>query len=240
MMFYLVFACALFAPRKIAVAIASCILLAMTIIHSLQLPMPRQITYLTDPIILEFVFGMTIALILRSGARLPQVACCLLIAVAAVIPLLLLWIPSLWLWTGPLTRWELWGIPAAMIVTAVVLVDRPLIVPVLIVALGDASYALYLVHPGVNFVVRHAATRGLFFDAATMPWVYLAGSLCLSVLVAFAVHRWFEKPISKSLKAYYAIPRKKPQLERLFLARDDSVERDGLQSKTLGDIQKAL
>jgi peptidoglycan/LPS O-acetylase OafA/YrhL len=110
-----------------------------------------------------------------------------------------------------------------MIVTAVVLVDRPLIVPILIVALGDASYALYLVHPGVNFIVRHGANRGLFFDAATAPWVYLVGSLCLSVLVAFAVYYCFERPISKFLKVYFAIS-KKPQLEQAFLAREDSME----------------
>lgn len=239
MMFYLIFACTLFASRKIAVAIASSVLISMTIIHSFQLPMPRQITYLTDPIILEFVFGMAIALILRTGARLPQVACYLLIGVAVAAPSLLLWRPSLTWWTGPLTRSEFWGIPAAMIVTAVVLVDRPLIVPVLIVALGDASYALYLVHPGVNFIVRHAATRGLFFDAATMPWIYLAASLCVSAVVALAVYRWFEKPISKSLKAYFAIPAKKPHVSRVVSTRrDDSIEHDRLQPPALGRIEQ--
>jgi peptidoglycan/LPS O-acetylase OafA/YrhL len=134
----------------------------------------------------------------------------------------------------------MWGIPAALIVAAVVLVDRPFAVPALIVALGDASYALYLVHPGVNFFVRHAASRGLFFDAATVPWVYLAGSLCLSVLVAFAVYHWFERPVSKSLKAYFGIPVKKAHFERSFLAADDSIARDDLQSKTLDGIRRTV
>jgi exopolysaccharide production protein ExoZ len=240
MMFYLIFACALFAPRNIAVVITSAVLLTMAIIHSFQLPMPRQIAYLTDPIILEFIFGMGIALLVRTGARLPQFACFLLVGFAVVIPLSWLWIPSLWLWTGGLTRWELWGVPAAMIVTAVVLVDRPLIMPLLIVAVGDASYALYLVHPGVNFIVRHGANRGLFFDAATLPWVYLVSSLCLSVLVAFAVYYCFERPISKFLKGYFAIPGKKPQLSRAFLAQDNSMGPHGLQPESLVGTQKAF
>jgi peptidoglycan/LPS O-acetylase OafA/YrhL len=99
MMFYLIFACALFAPRKIAVAITSAILLTMTAIHTFQFPLPRQIAYLTDPIILEFVFGMGIALLFRTGTRLPQLACYLLMGVAVAIPPLLLWAPSLWSWT---------------------------------------------------------------------------------------------------------------------------------------------
>jgi exopolysaccharide production protein ExoZ len=239
MMFYLIFACALFAPRKIAVAITSSILVTMTMIHWLQFPMPRQMVFLTDPIILEFVFGMGIALIFRAGVRLPFIACCLLIAFAVATPLLLLWTPSLWLWTGPLVRWELWGIPAAMIVTAVVLVEMPISVPLLVVALGDASYALYLVHPGVNFGVRYAATHGLFFDAATMPWVYLAGSLCLSVLVAFVVYYGFERSISNFLKAYFGVPRKVPPIERPFPPQHDSVGRS-LQSESLSSIQKAV
>ncbi len=239
MMFYLIFACTLFAPRKIAVAIASLCLITMTIIHSLQLPVSREITYLTDPIILEFVFGMAVAVILRTGARLPRGACYLLIGLAVAIPSLLLWRPSLTWWTGPLTRSELWGIPAAVIVAAVVLVDRPLFVPVLVVALGDASYALYLLHPGVNFIVRHAAARGLFFDAATMPWVYLAASLCVSVVVALATYQWFEKPISKSLKGYFANSAKKSRVSRISLPqRDDSIERDSLQPGALGRIEQ--
>jgi exopolysaccharide production protein ExoZ len=232
MMFYLIFACALLAPRNIAVAIASAIILTMATIHSFQLPMPRQISYLTDPIIVEFVLGMGIGLIVRTGARLPRLACFLLVGFAVAMPLSWLWIPSLWLWTGGLTRWELWGVPAALIVMAVVLVDRPLIVPLLIVALGDASYALYLVHPGVNFVVRDAANHGLFFDAATMPWSYLAGSLCLSVVVAFSVYYYFERPITRFRKRYFAIPGKRPQLNSTFLGRDDSMDRSGLQSNT--------
>jgi peptidoglycan/LPS O-acetylase OafA/YrhL len=198
MMFYVIFACALFARRAFAVLITSSILIAMAIAHSQQLPMPRALVFLTEPVIIEFAFGMGLALVFRSGATMPRSACYLLVATALAIPLWLLW-------TTPPTRWELWGIPAAMLVAAVVLADRPIFfVPPILVALGDASYALYLIHPAVNFLVRQAAARGLFLSPAATPWLYLACALCLNILAALAVHYAFERPTSKFLKARLA------------------------------------
>jgi exopolysaccharide production protein ExoZ len=198
MMFYVIFACALFARRTVAVFITSAILIAMTIVHSQQLPMPRALVFLTEPVIIEFVFGMGLALLFRSGVTMPRPACYFLVAAAVAIPLWLLW-------TAPPTRWQLWGIPAAMLVAAVVLADRPIVfVPPFVIALGNGSYALYLIHPAVNLLVRKTAARGLFLNPAATPWLYLAGALCLNILAALVVYYAFERPTSKFLKARLA------------------------------------
>jgi peptidoglycan/LPS O-acetylase OafA/YrhL len=208
MMFYVVFACTLFAGRAVAVLIASAILVAMTIVHSLQLPMPLQFEFLSRPIILEFSLGMVVALIFRTGVRLPRIACYVLFLAAVAMPLYLLW-------TSPPTRWELWGIPATMLMAAVVLADKPLFVPLIVVMLGDASYALYLIHPAVNFLVRQVAQRDLFFNPATMPWLYLAAALCLNILAAFVVFYGFERPTTRFLRNRFDV-RRKMSLEPLL------------------------
>jgi exopolysaccharide production protein ExoZ len=225
MMFYLIFACTLFARRAVSVAVTSFILVAMTIAHSLQLPMPRQLIFLTEPVILEFAFGMVVALIYRSGAILSPMACYALTILAFIVPAVL------W-WTGPPTRWELWGIPSAILVASIVLAKKPIFVPLFLVALGDASYALYLIHPAVNFIVRHAADRSLFFNPESMPWLYLAVSLCLSILAAFAVHYWFERPVSKFLKGRFGkLPKRAAAEPRLLLERHSVPKTPGPENR---------
>ncbi len=90
-----------------------------------------------------------------------------------------------------------------MVVAAVALADKPAYVPAFIVALGNASYALYLIHPASNFVVRHAAQGGLFLNPATTPWLYLAGAVCFSVLMAFVLYYLFERPTSRFLRSLF-------------------------------------
>jgi peptidoglycan/LPS O-acetylase OafA/YrhL len=202
MMFYLLFGCALFARRHMAVLIVTAVLVAFAIFHALAPPLSVQIDFWTNPIILEFVLGMGLALVYRWGARLPRSVCYALAACALAI-----FVSTLT--ANPQPRWLVWGGPAAMLVAAVTLADRSSYVPSTVVALGDASYALYLIHPAVNVVTRHAAWQGLYLPPATTPWLYLIVTTLLSILAAFAVHYWAERPVSEYLKQKLMTPRKR-------------------------------
>jgi peptidoglycan/LPS O-acetylase OafA/YrhL len=203
MMFYLIFACALFARRETAVAIVCAVLVGMAIVHLLAPRLPDAIAFWSDPIILEFVFGMGLALLYRAGVRLPRTACyALLVGAAAVF----IWMLS----PNPQPRWIVWGLPAAMAVAAVALADRSASVPKVAVQLGDASYALYLIHPAINVVTRHAAWQGLFLQPATTPWLYLVATLFLSILAAFAVYYLAERPVSDFLKRKVRVVQVRP------------------------------
>lgn len=195
MMFYLLFACSLFMHRNMAIIMTSLFLLVMTIIHS-RSSLSAQLAFLTEPVILEFALGMLVALIFRAGVTLPRTACYALLAAAATLSMY-------FLLTAPPTRWLLWGLPSTMVVAAFTLAARPAYVPALFVALGNASYALYLVHPASNFVVRHAAQRGLFFNPATEPWLYLLCAICFSVLVASALYYLFERSTTRFLRGLF-------------------------------------
>jgi peptidoglycan/LPS O-acetylase OafA/YrhL len=65
--------------------------------------------------------------------------------------------------------------------------------------LGDASYALYLVHPAMIALVRAVALRGAV-DPVAAPWLYFLGLVTLCIGAALLVHRWLEKPITEGMK----------------------------------------
>src|SRR5262245_39001319 len=117
MFFYAVFAIALLAKRRfVVVACASAFLISFMVFGPAPAtaglwspPAASSIAYLADPIIIEFVFGMIIALVYRAGGRLSIWATISLIIIAfiwfaATIP----WVPR------PYSA----GIAAALIVAA--------------------------------------------------------------------------------------------------------------------------
>jgi peptidoglycan/LPS O-acetylase OafA/YrhL len=198
MMFYLVFGCTLAARRELAVAMTSLCLIAFIFSRSL-VGLPAQLHYLSDPIILEFVYGMLVAFVFRAGVVLPRKVAFALIVFAAVLPFVFLTtIPA-----SP--RWVVWGIPSALLVAAVTLAGRGIAVPAFAVALGDASYALYLIHPATLLVVRVAASHGFFVDPGSAPWLYVAGALLVSIAAAFVVWRWFERPMTQALRRRFEV-----------------------------------
>ncbi|MGK5671613.1 acyltransferase family protein [Micromonospora sp. URMC 106] len=72
-----------------------------------------------------------------------------------------------------------------------------------LVALGDASYALYIVHFPIMLIVRHLVGAERRFGAGTGALIAV-GILIVSTLVALGLHRWFEEP----LRRRFAAPRR--------------------------------
>ena len=128
---------------------------------ALTLPLP--FAYWFDPIILEFCFGMAIALAYRAGLRLsPAFVWLLILAAIAAFAATTVW--------GASAPWRAlaWGAPSAAIVAALVLSSR--VAPAGPVGrvfgfLGDASYSIYLTHPLVFPVVGWILPRWIDFSA---------------------------------------------------------------------------
>jgi peptidoglycan/LPS O-acetylase OafA/YrhL len=195
MFFYALFALTLVWPSRRAVTTLAVLMVGLVALGRL-VALPQPFAFWTDPIILEFVFGLTLGLFHGEGARLSGPV--RILAVGAALAILSL---------NPLPPQELgafgrpvaWGLPAALLVAAAALGrERPgrTRVPLRFgAALGDASYALYLLHP---FVVRAgsaaAAMTGL--GVVVGPWGYVAVVLAAAVAVSLAVYRWFERPLT--------------------------------------------
>jgi peptidoglycan/LPS O-acetylase OafA/YrhL len=192
MFFYVVFAACLALRRHRAVAAVALLLGAAMALHRFVPPWATALVFWTDGIMLEFLFGMAVAVVAAKGVAFPAVVRLGLTLVALT---LLIAAYRFGIAGGPLVT----GAPMALLVAAAVL-GHPIRVPGALLLLGDASYALYLVHPfamrPVGLVWQHFHLSGLI--AATLC---AATALLLANIGAICVHLWFERPVGAWLRS---------------------------------------
>jgi peptidoglycan/LPS O-acetylase OafA/YrhL len=195
MAFYALFAGFVVLSRRIAVlGLIAMLSLLAGLGTVIQLPQPFR--FWTDPIILEFALGLALGLARAEGIRVswPWRGVLAVLAVALLAQDLT--------GSGMLPRWLGWGIPAALLVAAVSLGHsrRPQHAMWRFgVMLGDASYALYLVHPFVIRATREmVAQLGLF--GMIGGWTYVVIVLVITTGVSILIHRGFERPATAWLR----------------------------------------
>ena len=202
--FYVLFALGLgFGRRGAVVWLATALALLVTtglLMPSIGLPL----AFWADPIVLEFALGALLALARCEGLRLGHTARLAL----AVLGLLGLVLAARILAGGVeaagFVRPLLVGLPAVLLVAAAGLGparDRNALAALPaplrgLAILGDASYALYLVHPFALRLVREGLLR-LGWPTALHPWGSVGLMLAASVAVALLVHRVVEAPLTR-------------------------------------------
>lgn len=148
-----------------------------------------------DTIVLEFGFGMLIARAVLAGWTLSRpVAIGLLLAgFAALLPA--------WDTVPVLMRPIVWGIPAAMIVAATACLNDPIgrRLPTWLLLLGNASYALYLVHPLIAPLSPSLLAKLGWPNA----WLSVALSVLSSIILALFVYRFAERPMTELLRRQF-------------------------------------
>jgi peptidoglycan/LPS O-acetylase OafA/YrhL len=193
MFFYAVFALAILLPRRAAVAtvcVAFAVLVAIGRYHLLPLPF----SFWVNSIILEFCYGMLIALAYREGVRLPPAAAWAL-GIAAVAGYAAAATPE--------GEWRVlfWGLPGAALVAACALSSKtwhPGPAGRFFGLLGDASYSLYLVHPLTFPLVRW--TVGRLFVGTDAGWLYAAIVWLAAIAASVVCYLVFERPITRALQ----------------------------------------
>ena len=193
MFFYAVFAAAIMLPRRAAIAVIVVVFAALvTLGRHVTLPLPFQ--FWANSIILEFCYGMVIALLYREGVRLPPAAAWALGAAA---------VAGFAAALTPNSEWRVlfWGLPSAALVASCALSEstwRPGPAGRFFGLLGDASYSLYLVHPLTFPLVRW--TIGRWFDFSSVPWLYAAIAYAAAIAASIVCYLMFEKPITRALQ----------------------------------------
>ena len=191
MAFYLVFAAALWLPRRrrlFAVTAALGGLVAAGALFRLSGALWQ--TY-TDPILLEFAAGLALAVAAARG-RLPgRPASAALAAVGAAAFAAQPFLPE----SGPAWRLLLWGLPALLIVTGALGLERRAEswLGAVLFKLGGASYAIYLLHG----MVVSACWRLL--HGAPLP-VFVGACLAGSALLGLGCHVMVERPVTLALR----------------------------------------
>ncbi len=193
MFFYEVFAVATLLRRRAAVATICVAFLALAALgQAVTLPLPFR--FWSSPIIMEFCYGMVVALIYREGFRLPPAAAWVLGLVACA---------GYAAAATPDNEWRVlfWGLPSAALVASCVLstsVWQPGALGRFFVLLGDASYSLYLVHPLVFPLVRR--TIGPWFVGTNAGWAYGVISWLAAIAASVVCYLLFERPITRALR----------------------------------------
>ena len=146
--------------------------------------------------ILEFCFGMAIALGYRASIRLSRGASFLLVVAAFAG-----YAASAAFGSAGAYRVLEWGLPGAALVGGLALgpaanPDGPLARA--FAFLGDASYSLYLVHMIAFLVTRRLLLP--WFDHPLMPAIYAAAIAAMSIAIAILSYRYFERPVTRFLQ----------------------------------------
>jgi peptidoglycan/LPS O-acetylase OafA/YrhL len=195
MLFYVMFAIAMLLPLRLGIAWLSVQMATMAVGHGFLDPVHVRAAFWTDPIILEFLFGVYVGLMLRAGWRIGRAAA-LALAVAGLSG-----------FVGLGDRVEAapaflrFGLPAAMLVAAGALgpaTPRSRLTAAA-VALGDASYSLYLVHPFALRPARLAWTKLVGGQAPSVAFVPVA--VAAAVVVGLLLYRLVERPLTSRAQA---------------------------------------
>ncbi len=198
MFFYVLFALALLLPRRAGLPALLAVFTLLAIAHPLVDPAATQLRFWTDPIIIEFLFGIGIAAFRRRGVTLSPVLCWALAAGGAA---LLLTIEPLFGSPGD-ARFISAGLPAALIVLGFAFMPFDAATrPGRFLAMGgDASYALYLSHP---FAINAAAL--LLRRVGLSGWVMLPAVLLGALGVAALVYLLVERRLTRWLGARLSV-----------------------------------
>jgi exopolysaccharide production protein ExoZ len=191
MAFYALFALGLAWPARRLAVLASGLLGA--ILAGMLLPDSAAIRFYGSPIILEFLAGALLAEAMGRGFVLPRGACAALIAAGAIGLAV-----EPWGWLGIAGRGA--PLPAALaLVAGAILWERAAPWPHWrwLHLLGDASYALYLVH--TLALAALAIGWRLASLPASLPLLALAG-LVVSVATGLATHLWIEIPLRRAVQ----------------------------------------
>jgi exopolysaccharide production protein ExoZ len=193
MFFYAVFALAILLPRREAVIAVSVFFFAMVAAGTMfELPLP--LAFWANSIILEFCFGMAIALGYRDGLRLSPAAAWALGLAACVAFAVMTYLGGGW-------RVLFWGLPSAALVAALALSSHtwhPGPIGRFFGVLGDASYSLYLVH-GLVYATVHW-TLGRWIDFSPFPWLYALLAFLLAIAGGLCCYLLFERPVTRMLQ----------------------------------------
>ena len=194
--FYSLFAAAIGLPQRLAVPLLSAALLALAALGT-AVRLPEPLGFWTSPLLLEFLFGLALGHLHARGAALGAAARSAL-ALAGLALLAADFTRPGSVLEAP--RFLAWGLPSALLVAAAALgrerVSRAGPAGRLGVAIGDASYALYLLHPfAIRGVLSLTAASGL--GAALGPAGFIVVSLSAAVLASLVAHRLFERPATE-------------------------------------------
>lgn len=192
MLFYLIFAVALtLSSRRLRLGVVIGVNVALSILGWLTHG-PLILSFYTNPIILEFVFGVIVGWVYTSGYTMSRRVSTALVSVGGLV---MVGCAAAWGQTTIL-RVIMWGIPAAVIVLALALTENaaPVARRRAWAFVGDGSYSIYLVHgivlSALLSLVNHVAAPKILMIVVGTP---------LALIITLCAYQYIERPITRYL-----------------------------------------
>lgn len=188
--FYAVFALSLLAPHRWRFAVLSAVLTALVALGLIAQPQNLAAGSFTNSVMLEFLAGAALQIVWRREWLPGLIGSASMVAAGVAAFVLLRHVEP-----GAI-RCLVWGLPSLAIVAGGLGVERAGWLPRsrFLLALGDASFALYLTH---RFALEQIKA---IFSSLPTP-LAIAGVVVVSAGIALAVLRLVEKPIGRWLAA---------------------------------------
>ncbi|PTT89242.1 hypothetical protein DBR42_08235 [Pelomonas sp. HMWF004] len=193
MLFYLAFAVALMLGRRTAL-IAGALLVTVLMGAMASGSSADLISFLANPIYLEFIFGMALGAAWNAG-RLPKMS--IWLGVVAIVAAVIIGaqVPE-----DSSFRFVCMGVPACTVIWCALSLagTKPWAGAV---RLGGASYAMYLFHMPVIFwlVLKPALLVKIGLNSPLLLDFYILASVALSVIVGCVLHALVERPVQSAL-----------------------------------------
>jgi exopolysaccharide production protein ExoZ len=186
MFFYALFAVALVLGPRLRFAGVAAVMTTLAVIGAFVTG-PVAVQFYTDPIVLEFVFGMAVGALYVRGLRgKPWLSWVLLCGSLAVVLALGNSVGRVWAY----------GISGALILVAALLAEHRLPVWRAGRKLGDASYSIYIAHGTMM-----AAVLKLVHHFHISAYAMIVLGPALAVPFGLGVYRFVEVPVTRRLRS---------------------------------------
>lgn len=175
-------------------------------------------TFITNPIILEFLLGVLICWLDLRIKKIPKFIsiACVLIGLASYVILVARGFGSIseknWVLFGVVSmrRFLIWGIPSAFLAAGCIFMEKSNLMNrfwnnKIMQLTGDASYSIYLIHLTIFSLLTMLYKKVGFF---LNPDLAIFAQLAVATLVAIVFYKLVEKPL---LKASQKITTKEPK-----------------------------
>ncbi|MGB7036092.1 MAG: acyltransferase [Xanthobacteraceae bacterium] len=197
MLFYVVFADCLIFRRGVAMMALFGTLGLLVAARVAGLLPGTALNFWGDPIVLDFLVGAAVGIAFKNGWRISGLAA-LILAGAGFTLTFLCWIPQGE--QSELPRRLAEAAPAVMIFAAAALgpqIDEKWKLWRGALAIGDASYGLYLWNPFALMLLYIFWRKAPF---AVLPlWTFIPVGIAVSVVSALVSYRFFERPVTRWL-----------------------------------------
>lgn len=196
--FYLVFGILLFFPKKILpIFLGAWGALIIACLFANYSPIDPWLKLIRHPLSLEFIMGAGIGVLACSKKFANPRALVFIACAALIISIIITSTSAQDFFAHESNRVFLFGVPCAILVWGIVgMEQKGYSAPKPLRALGDWSYALYLIHVPVFAAIGRLA-RPFANDGVIDNILINIVALATAIFAAFILHQLFEKPIMK-------------------------------------------